>query len=257
MSAMTVTHTVLVPKQHTVLVPKQHAVLVLNPNATATMTANVVQQLRPLLGPGFDVQPLTAHDGPPVIDSRESFATGAAAARAALQQALQTQPQTSAVLLACFGDPALEVLRAKAGGRPVAGMAEAAMAAAALGGRRFAVLTCGPAWQAMLTERAADFGYAQELVGVWALPINGLALAADPARWWPQLQTAADAAQAAGAQALVLGGAVFVGLDLRLQTPLPVIDAVEAAADWLRSQLQVRLHGQQQGPLRSRSGAPP
>ena len=37
-----------------------HTVLVLNPNCTATMTANVVQQLQPLMGPGFDVQPLTA-----------------------------------------------------------------------------------------------------------------------------------------------------------------------------------------------------
>ncbi len=214
-----------------------HTVLVLNPNCTAPMTANVVQHLRPLLGPGFDVQPVTAHDGPPVIDSRESFAAGAAAARAALQRALRAQPHTSAVLLACFGDPALETLRAEAGGRPVAGMAEAAMAAAGLGGRRFAVLTCGPAWQTMLSERAADFGYAQALVGVWALPINGLALVAHPARWWPQLQAAAGAAQAAGAQALVLGGAAFVGLGLQLRSALPIIDATAAAADWLRSRL--------------------
>lgn len=212
-------------------------VLVLNPNRTATMTDQVVQQLRPLLGPGFDVQPLTAHAGPPAIATRESFAAGADAARAALQQALHAQPHTRAVLLACFGDPALETLRAEAGGRPVAGMAEAAMAAAAQGGRRFAVLTCGPAWQAMLTERAADFGYGHALVGVWALPINGLALVADPDRWRPQLQAAADAAQAAGAQALVLGGAAFAGLDLQLRTALPLIDATAAAAGWLHSRL--------------------
>ena len=213
------------------------SVLVLNPNSTATMTQRVVEHLRPLLGSGFDVHALTATGGPAVIDTPERFAVGGSAARVALRQALADQPHTAAVLLACFGDPALEALRAASGGRPVAGMAEAAMAAAAAGGRRFAVLTCGPAWRSMLTQRAADFGLGDRLVGVWALPVDGLALAAEPLRWAPQLQSAAGAAQAAGAQALVLGGAAFVGLDLRLQTVLPVVDALRSAADWLRVQL--------------------
>jgi Asp/Glu/hydantoin racemase len=207
--------------------------LVLNPNRHVAMTDAVVAQLAAALGPATRVCGWTAADGPPVIDSVPSFAQGAVAAEGALARALQAHPDTRAVLLACFGDPGLERLQQQAGGRPVWGMAQLAMAQAAAAGRRFAILTSGPAWVGLLQQRAQDWGLGTALVGVWALPVNGLALAQDPARWQPVLQAAAEEAAQAGAQCLVLGGAAFAGLGRLVHSPLPVLDGVGcAAAAW-------------------------
>ncbi|MBL8302775.1 MAG: Asp/Glu racemase [Ideonella sp.] len=207
--------------------------LVLNPNCTGWMTGRVVQQVQRRLAGRAAVDPLTVDDGPPVIDDAASFAAGATAAQRALPARLAERPVTGGVLLACFGDPGLEALRAMAAPRPVHGLAEAAMCQATARGLRFAVLTCGPAWVALLTQRAHDFGLADALSGVYALPVNGRALAEAPARWQGELQAAADRAAREGAQALVLGGAAFAGLGGLIDSPLPVIDAIDAATDAL------------------------
>jgi allantoin racemase len=207
--------------------------LVLNPNCTGWMTERVVQQVQRRLSCRAVVDALTVADGPPVIDDAASFDAGAAAAQRALADRLATRPTTGGVLLACFGDPGLEALRAAAAPRPVHGLAEAAMRLATTRGLRYAVLTCGPAWVGLLTRRAHDFGLAAGLSGIHALPVNGRALAEEPARWQGALQAAADQAAREGAQALILGGAAFAGLGGLIDSPLPVIDAIDAATDAL------------------------
>lgn len=203
--------------------------LVLNPNRSAWMTAQVAAALRARL-PSLALDEATAEDGPAVIDSADSFAAGGAAAAAQLARELATRPNTASVLLACFGDPGLEALRALAAPRPVWGMAECALQAAARLHGTCAVITCGPAWAPLLLQRAADFGLAHALQGVWALPINGAQLAAEPARWRGALQAAVDEAVAAGARSIVFGGAVFAGVALGLRMPVPVIDTLDAVA---------------------------
>ncbi len=198
---------------------------VLNPNSTAAMTQAVLAQVRRHLPPGFSAQGHTAVDGPPVIDSRASFA---AAARAVPAMAQAAGPEDR-LLLACFGDPGLEALRVAAAPRAVVGLAEAAVLQAVAARQRFAILTAGPDWVAMLGERVADFGAAAWLSGVYALPFNGLQLAAQPEAGRDALRTAAQAAARDGAQVLVLGGAAFAGLSGLVDTPLPLIDPIAAA----------------------------
>ena len=149
--------------------------LVLNPNATGWMTARVAEQLRAALHEHAQVEELTAADGPEVIDSLLSFEAAALVARHALQRRLSQAHMPgdvpgdvpaampadvpagapAGVLLACFGDPGLEALRAHWPALPIQGLAESAMARAAARGQRFAVLTCGPAWVDLLQQRAA------------------------------------------------------------------------------------------------------
>jgi allantoin racemase len=205
--------------------------LVLNPNRSGEMTSRVLAQLRQRV-PGVEWRGATAVRGPAVIDSQTSFAAGAQAAAPLLRAELRARPDTAGVLLACFGDPGLEALRDIAAPRPVWGLAEAALRHCSAQHGPCAVLTSGPAWVPLLKQRAADFGLADVLVGVWALPVNGAALAAEPARWLPTLQQLGDEAVAAGAKAVLLGGAAFsgLGLDLKLSLAVPVIDGLDAAA---------------------------
>ena len=211
--------------------------LVLNPNTSAWMTQRVVECLRSLLGADASVQGWTAAEGPVVIDDAESFAQGAAALQPLARTALERHPNASAVLLACFGDPGLEALREAAAGVPVVGLAECAMRQAAHEHGAFAVLTCGPAWVPLLTQRAAQFGLADALVGVWALPVNGAEFAREPLRWRAALADAAEQARQQGARALILGGAVFAGFEDLIDSALPRIDALQCAARALRLKL--------------------
>lgn len=204
--------------------------LVLNPNSTAWMTQRVTAALQAHLGDGAELHPCTVEDGPPVIDGPVSFEQGARLVGPACERALARHPSVQAVLLACFGDPGLEGLRAACGGRPVVGLADCAMADAAARHGRFAILTCGPDWVDLLERRAAELGHAEALTGVWALPVNGRELALQPERWQAALQAAADDAQQQGAQALILGGAAFAGLALGIVSALPQVDPLQVAA---------------------------
>lgn len=230
--------------------------LVLNPNSSGLMTARVVAQVQAqaqaqlqarlqarlqVHGPTVAWRGATAVHGPAVIDSAASFAAGAQAAQTLLKAELRARPDTAGVLLACFGDPGLESLREQAAPRPVWGLADAALRHTFALHGPCAVLTCGSAWVPLLTQRAADLRLAHALVGVWALPVNGAALAADPARWWPQVQQLADEAVASGARALLLGGAAFAGLGLKIESRVPVLDGVDAAAAFIDSQFRLRM----------------
>jgi allantoin racemase len=211
---------------------------VLNPNRSAWMTQAVCDALAAALGPGTELRGLTAQQGPEVIDNAERFEQAGHHIQAAARNWVQREGPPQALLLACFGDPGLEALHADPLLPPVVGLAQAAMQAAAAGGERFAVLTCGRDWEALLRQRARDFGLGEQLAGVWSLPVNGAAFAQDPKAWWPDLLDLAAQAAAAGATRLILGGAVFAGLHppaLPGGTPaLQWVDAIAAAAAALR-----------------------
>lgn len=211
--------------------------LVLNPNCSAWMTQGVVDRLQSLIGADASVCGWTAPDGPAVIDDERSFAQGAAVVGPLARAARARHADARGLLLACFGDPGLEALRDAAAGLPVVGLAECAMREAAASYGAFAILTCGPAWVPLLTRRAAEFGLADALAGVWALPVNGAEFAREPQRWRPALSDAAVQARLRGARALILGGAVFAGRESLIETLLPQVDPMRCAEQALRSAL--------------------
>lgn len=200
--------------------------VVLNPNTNSGMTDAVVTGLKAHLPSTASVLGLSAREGCAVIDSRETYAIGAASAAQMLQQ---VPSHTTGILLACFGDPGLAALR-EATSANVVGLAEAAVLQAHAQGLRFAIITAGPNWVSMLTECVADYGAAQSLVGVYALAGNGAALRRDPEAFSAEVTRLAQQAQADGAQALILGGAAFAGLHFDLPAGLHIIDPLQAAA---------------------------
>lgn len=213
---------------------------VLNPNRSAWMTQRVCEALAAALGPQAELQGLTAYQGPEVIHDLATFEQAGRHIHAEAHALVRRHGAPQALLLACFGDPGLEALQADEALPPTVGLAQAAMQRAAEGGHRFAVLTCGRDWDALLRQRAQDFGLARQLAGVWTLPVNGAVFAQDPQAGWPVLLQMAEAAAAAGATRLVLGGAVFAGLPPPQLPPalrhVSWVDAIEAAARALRQQ---------------------
>jgi Asp/Glu/hydantoin racemase len=200
-------------------------VLLINPNTSVEMTDGIAAEARRHVDARVEIVPVTASFGCAVIASRAAYVV---AAHAGLELYEEHGAGADAIVLACFGDPGLEALREVAAA-PVIGLLDSAMAAAATDGRPFAIVTAGPAWVPMLEERVRLSPQAAALRGVFAIAANGLAVSRDPAGATAALQGAVDAAQAAGAQAVVLGGSALAGFGSRLASAVELIDPLAVA----------------------------
>jgi Asp/Glu/hydantoin racemase len=201
--------------------------LLINPNTTASITALVAREAAKVASPGTSFVPVTGRFGGRYVASRATYAI---AAHAALEAYAEHAQGVDGVALACFGDPGLFALREIAD-RPVVGMAEASMRAAARRGRRFGVVTGGALWGPMLAEFAALIGLSALLAGVRTVAPSGADIARDPEGSLALLAAACRACvEEDGAEAVILGGAGLAGLAERLAptVPAPLVDGVQA-----------------------------
>lgn len=206
--------------------------LVVNPNTSAAVSQRLQEHVAAVLADqaaAAEVRTATANFGASYIADEASFAIAAHAALDAAASDCALHGDPDAILLGCFGDPGIEALR-EAIGRPVVGLAEAALREAASHGR-FAIVTGGVAWQPMLERLARSLGWGDRLVGVHALEATGAQLAADPDAAIEALLSVCRLASA-GADAVVLGGAGLAGMAARIASSLdvPLIDSVTAGA---------------------------
>lgn len=209
--------------------------LVLNPNTSSQVTDRLVAMVRSALPPGDDVQvsAATARFGAAYIASETSYTVAAHAVLDAYEAHAASQGAPDAVLVGCFGDPGVQALR-EASGRPVIGLAEAAMRAAQDNGP-YVIVTGGTAWEPMLWRFARAWQLEQALAGIYTLPDDGAALAAaDTTRTAARLRALAQQAlqRHPAARRVVLGGAGLAGLAGAVGQGLavPVIDSVAAGA---------------------------
>jgi Asp/Glu/hydantoin racemase len=135
------------------------------------------------------------------------------------------------LVIAAFGDPGLVAAR-QAAPFPVVGLGASGLHAAA-GHGRFAILTLGPQMDGPLRARLHGLGLAAQLAGLRYLDADIPGVAADPDRFLPAIAEEARRAAADGAHALLLGGAPFAGLGVRVASCIPVIDGLNAAIDCL------------------------
>ncbi|MGJ7487181.1 aspartate/glutamate racemase family protein [Variovorax sp. LT2P21] len=208
--------------------------LVINPNTSTTVTALLQQHVQKAVAEAMDVQSVTARFGAPYISSEATYAVANHSVLDAWAATVAKDGcKPDAVLIGCFGDPGLFALREGAG-VPVGGLAEAAFSAAAWHGR-FAIVTGGERWRPMLSRLAGALGHTQTLAGIHTVAPTGAQLMADPAGARQLLADACcQAAERFKAQAVILGGAGLAGMaaDIASQVPVPLIDSVQAGAEW-------------------------
>lgn len=202
--------------------------LLINPNTTASITERVAEVAAGMVDDSVRVRAVTGRFGARYVSSRTSYAI---AGHAALDAYAEHGEAADAVVLACFGDPALLALKEIAR-QPVVGMAEAScLAAAGLGGR-FAIVTGGERWQAMLEEFVGSMGLSNRLAGIATVAPTGAEIARDPEG---SLELLAEACRRCvdtlRADSVILGGAGLAGLAVRIadRVPVPVIDSLGAA----------------------------
>lgn len=224
--------------------------LLINPNTTTGITDLVVREARRLAPPDVEIAGVTARFGGRYIANRATYAI---AAHAALDAYAEHAEGADAVVLACFGDPALAALKEIAS-QPVVGMAEAACHAAAGNAGRFAIVTGGERWGPMLCEFVTSIGLSARLATVLTVAPTGGDIARDPDGALGVLAEACNTCVSQhGATSVILGGAGLAGLADRLsaRVRVPLIDglavAVAEATALARQRVSTRHLGQAAG----------
>ncbi|MEX0167573.1 aspartate/glutamate racemase family protein [Streptomyces sp. LMG1-1-1.1] len=214
--------------------------VLINPNTstatTATMTTIARRTLAHLLGadgPGartLAVRGVTVSRGPGMLTDPEALRAAAPEVLAAGLRAVG-DGDCAALLVAAFGDPGLEELRA-ATGLPVVGLGEAALAEAAAGGTPFGIATTTPLLADAITARVTALGLADRYTGLRLTAGAPERLSADPALLLDRLERAVRACvERDGARAVVIGGGPLgeAAEELRARCAIPVVAPIPAA----------------------------
>lgn len=210
------------------------SLLLINPNTSDSVSALLHLHAQRIAGAAVHVQTVTARFGAPYIACEASYAVaGHAVLDAWAAASADKAAGFDAVLIACFGDPALMAMR-ECSTAPVTGLAEAAFVEAAKTGP-FAIVTGGARWKPMLERLAQNLGFEALLAGIHTVEQSGAELARDPLAAQAILSKACmTAAERFGAKTVILGGAGLAGMAAAIQSAVnvPVIDSVVAGVHY-------------------------
>lgn len=205
-------------------------ILLVNGNTSAGVTGKLLNHAGKAF-PRVAFQARTPVFGPPYVSTPADVAWSAHAVVDTIESAIAEHGhEPDACVIACFGEPGLAAARYR-WTFPVVGMAEASvLTALQLAGRRYAIVTAGRHWPAMLRDLLRLYALDQGCAGIVEVKGEPLALAGDPAAATAAVQAAIDQAAALHDPAsIILGGASVVGLARQLRAPVPLIDCLEAA----------------------------
>ena len=193
------------------------------------MTAAIGVSARAIARSTTEIVAVNPLGGPASIESDEDERRCIPGLLDAVRQAAAAADPPDAYVIACFGDPGLEQVRALVD-VPVLGIAQAAMHAAALAAGSFSVVTSTSA--TLPTGRALAEAYTpSQCLGVYACDIPVLQIDADPTTIEPIGDLCEKVLAQDGSRAIVLGCAAmakFAG-PLTERLGVPVIDGVVAA----------------------------
>ncbi len=203
--------------------------LLLNPNTSETTTTAMLGLAREEAGSSVQVEGLTAPFGAGLICDPQALVIAAHAVLDMVPQIVELHP--AGVVIAAFGDPGLVQLSARLT-CPVVGIAQAGMAEAASGDRRFSVVTTTPELAPSIMDAADRYGWGRQCLGVRLTPGDPRVLMADAAALRQALLLACEqAVQLDGAQAIVIGGGplAVAARAIAHRVAVPLIEPVPAA----------------------------
>jgi Asp/Glu/hydantoin racemase len=211
-------------------------IVLINPNSNAKTTRSMVSHAARAAGDAARVVGESNEGVPPLLTTPQDLAAaGPGVVKIGIAAALD--PRVRAIIVAAFGDPGLDELRATIS-KPVFGIREQAFRTAAEGGRVFGIATTipDPGLHETFRKAAVALGYESRFLGTRAAPDDPTTLMAkSPPEIDAALARAVIASIADGAQAVIIGGGPLTSSALRLQPQfeipliIPVIAATEAA----------------------------
>lgn len=203
-------------------------ILIANPNMTGAMTDLMVAEARRTCRPGCEIVGLSADFGVSYIATRSELAI---AGHALLDSLARHHKGCDAVVVGAFCHGLVAAAK-ELMPIPVIGIAEAALRAAQLLGRRIAIIGIGARDRGANEEIISDLGMTADVVAVRRLALSGTELANHQARADDAVvRQGALAVDEDNADVLVLGGAAFSGMAERIaaRLPVPVVSPVPYA----------------------------
>jgi allantoin racemase len=218
---------------------------VINPNTTAAMTHLIGDAARAVAGIGTDIIAVNPPMGPTSIESHydEALSVPGLLHEISLGETDEPQGRIDGYVVACFGDPGLDAARELATG-PVVGIAEAAMHAAVMVGRSFAVVTTLSRTIGRAEDLVEHYGFANRCVSVTACDVAVLDLEDESSGASLLVERLArEAIERDRADSIVLGCAGMTSFCQRLTDRLgvPVIDGVAAATGMVEALVRMQL----------------
>ena len=202
---------------------------VVNPNTTRAMTDLIASCAR-AVPVQAEIVAFTSRMGPASIESHYDEALAVPGVLDAIARDEASGDPVDGWVLACFGDPGLDAAREAASG-PVVGIAEAAMHAASLIGRTFAVVTTVSRAEPGIRELARRYGFADRCVSVGSvgIPVLDLDRPGSDART-AVIEACRRAVLFEGADSVVLGcaGMADLAAEASAEIGAPVVDGVAA-----------------------------
>ena len=208
------------------------AALVINPNTSDNMTSEIEVTAQRVFLPPWNCIVDCAPAGPESLESWSDYHL----ASVAILPLLERYPDVDGIVLACFGDPGLYLLKESCS-VPVVGIAEASMSLAVLLGARFGILAGMRRAVELMDSMVRSYGLESRYAGTVSLEMRVLDFDKDRAGTLNVLERASRQLRERGAEVLLLGCAgltTFVG-DLQTKVEMPVIDPVEAGCRMLQT----------------------
>jgi allantoin racemase len=198
-------------------------ILVINPNTSLSVSATILELVTDQLAGRGEADLVTAPFGFAYISTHVGVALAAHAVLEVYADYVARAGEPDAIIVACFGDPAVEALR-EITAVPVVGFAEAGLLSAAREPGSFLVATTGAMWLDVLKQLAFRLTLLDRVAGFVSIQ------AESPAEAARQLSAAAAAS---GAARIVLGGAGLIPSlpAIGALTALPVVDPHRSAVE--------------------------
>jgi len=206
--------------------------LVINPNTSPGMTGEIRATAERVFQPPWSCVVVPAPAGPESLESWRDYHL----ASVCVLPLLRDHPDVDGVVLACFGDPGLYLLKEVAP-VPVVGVAEASMSLALLLGGTFGILAGMRRAVELMDSMVRTYGLESRYAGSYPLDMRVLDFERRRDETVDALEKAGRALRERGADVLLLGCAGLTGFtcDLEARLRMTIVDPVEAGCRLLRT----------------------
>lgn len=206
--------------------------LVINPNTSESMTAEIEATAKRVFVSPWNCTVSCAPAGPESLESWSDYHL----ASLAVLPLLEKHSSVDGVVLACFGDPGLYLLKESCS-VPVVGIAEASMSLAVLIGARFGILAGMRRAVELMDSMVRTYGLESRYAGTVSLEMRVLDFDKDRSATLHVLERASRQLRERGAEVLLLGCAGLTAFvqDLQAKVEMPVVDPVEAGCRMLQT----------------------
>jgi allantoin racemase len=210
-------------------------IALINPNTDQTVTRRMIAVAEGAAPSGWIIAGLTAERGARLITNEAELTEAGEAVEAQAPRMVAFD----GAIVAAFGDPGLERLRARCS-CPVVGIGESALREAAQC-RRFAVATTTPALVSSIERAVVRLGIGGCFAGVALTRGDAIGVTNDPDRLFDELQAIISRLMATDdVDAVVIGGGPLADAARRLASALSIVivEAVPAAVRHLTRRVQ-------------------